>query len=317
MNSMQTRLTSVLIAAAAFGLAACGGAPKSGAPASSPAGGPAMAEEAKASGGDYGASPAAPAQAKGEGSFGGAQSAPAPAAGMRGSSDAVMKEKEAGPSPRPGLGTEWGESRFSKVSTAPFVRAESERPFAIATLFYNDRAGIQAMVDQWGGTPTSQTFVPVWQGYLDVALKGEGGEFLSGMSANGRNYVAGEAGRRYTIVVRNHSPGRIEVLATVDGLDVIDGKAGAFSKRGYLVEPQGTLEIEGFRQSESHVAAFRFGAVTNSYVERKTGDARNVGVIGVAFFYEQGDSPNNWSAAGDALRRQQANPFPQQYATPP
>ena len=42
-----------------------------------------------------------------------------------------------------------------------------------------------------------------------------------------------------------------------------------------------------------------------------------VGVIGVAFFYEQGDSPGNWNAAGDALRRQQANPFPQQYATPP
>jgi hypothetical protein len=316
MNSTQTRLYSMLFAVAALGTAGCGGSAGKAAPepaSPSPGAGPSMAQEAPAA--DYGAPTSA---AKSESYAGGATPSAPPAAGEMRSSDSAMRQKEASaPSVRPGLGTEWGESRFSRVTTAPFVRAEAERPFAVATLFYNDRAGTQAMIDQSGGTPVSQTFVPVWNGFLDVALKGEGGEFLSGLSANSRNYVAGDAGRRYTIVVRNHSPGRVEVLATVDGLDVIDGKAGAFAKRGYLLDPHGTLEIEGFRQSENQVAAFRFGAVSQSYAERKTGESRNVGVIGVAFFYEQGDSPTNWNASGDALRRQQANPFPQQYATPP
>jgi hypothetical protein len=317
MNSTQDRLFSVLYVVAAVGMAACGGASagKAAAEPASPAGGPAMAQEASAPA-EYGASDSA---AKSEAGYaGGAQPSAPPASGEMRGAPGVLKEKAAAaPTVRPGLGTEWGESRFSRVTTAPFVRAESDRPFVVASLYYNDRAGIQAMVDQWGGSPVHQTVVPVWQGYLDVALKGEGGEFLAGMNANGRSYVTGEAGRRYTIVVRNHSPGRVEVLATVDGLDVIDGKPGAFNKRGYLLDPHGTLEIEGFRQSESQVAAFRFGAVSQSYADRKTGDSRNVGVIGVAFFYEQGDSPSNWNAAGDALRRQQANPFPQQYATPP
>src|SRR4051794_13242105 len=39
-----------------------------------------------------------------------------------------------GPQERPGLGTEWGETRLSHISTVPFVRADLESPFATASL---------------------------------------------------------------------------------------------------------------------------------------------------------------------------------------
>jgi hypothetical protein len=232
-----------------------------------------------------------------------------------------MAQKAAqAPESRPGLGTQWGEARFSRVTTAPFVRAEAQNPFAVASIYYNDRAGIDAMLRSWGGSPTPVTHFPVWQGYLDVSLRSQGGQALSGMTAGGRNYVAGTAGDSYSIIVRNHSPGRVEIIATVDGLDVIDGRPGAYAKRGYLMGAHETLEIEGFRQSETQIAAFRFGAVSQSYAERKQGDSRNVGVIGIAFFHEQGDSPQYWLEPGrhqDANQRNQADPFPQRYATPP
>jgi hypothetical protein len=64
----------------------------------------------------------------------------------------------------------------------------------------------------------------------------------------------------------------------------------------------------------SSVAAFRFGAVEDSYAEKK-GNARNVGVIGVAFFQER-DSAWPWDSS-EIRRRETADPFPGRFATPP
>ncbi len=103
----------------------------------------------------------------------------------------------------------------------------------------------------------------------------------------GQTWVEGQKGARYEILVRNNTDRRIEVVASVDGLDVIDGLAGDFTKkRGYVVAPYGKVIIDGFRISMQEVAAFRFSAVADSYAAKTSGD-RNVGVIGVAVFTEK------------------------------
>jgi len=112
------------------------------------------------------------------------------------------------------------------------------------------------------------------------------GASVSPYRYRGQDYVAGEIGERYVLRVHNHSGVRTEVVATVDGLDVIDGKRGDYGKRGYIVAPWGYVDIDGWRQSASHVAAFRFSSVGASYAGRK-GKDRNVGVIGVAVFPER------------------------------
>jgi len=104
---------------------------------------------------------------------------------------------------------------------------------------------------------------------------------------DGENYVMGHTGERYVIRVHNHSSRRIEAVVTVDGRDAIDGKAGDFQhKRGYLVPAWGQVDVDGWRLSQSQAAAFRFSSVADSYAAR-TGNAREVGVIGVAIFPER------------------------------
>jgi hypothetical protein len=105
----------------------------------------------------------------------------------------------------------------------------------------------------------------------------------------GETYVLGQMGGRYTLRITNNSDRRIEAVVSVDGRDVIDGKPADFrNKRGYLVPAWGQAEIDGWRMSESEVAAFRFAAVGESYAAR-TGSARDVGVIGLAVFPERID----------------------------
>jgi hypothetical protein len=97
----------------------------------------------------------------------------------------------------------------------------------------------------------------------------------------------GQLGARYTLRVHNHSARRIEAVVSVDGRDVIDGKPAELrSKRGYLVPAYGTVDIDGWRISRAEAAAFRFSSVPDSYAAR-TGNAREVGVIGVAVFSER------------------------------
>ncbi len=103
----------------------------------------------------------------------------------------------------------------------------------------------------------------------------------------GESYVQGQIGARYTLRVVNHTGRRIEAVISVDGRDAIDGKAADVrNKRGYLVPGWGSVDIDGWRLSRAEVAAFRFSSVADSYAAR-TGNAREVGVIGVAVFPER------------------------------
>ena len=105
------------------------------------------------------------------------------------------------------------------------------------------------------------------------------------VSWHGSRWVVGEWGERYTVRVTNRSDRWTEAVVTVDGRDVLNGALGSTSNRGYLVEPWGTIDVDGWRISTQEVAAFRFTSKGDSYAGRVDG-GRNAGVVGVAFFPE-------------------------------
>jgi hypothetical protein len=238
---------------------------------------------------------------------------PAPPAARGASEGAADKALQREDEARPGLGTTFGETRGSRVSSSAFERG-SDRPFAVSTLFYNDADGVRAMTRgaSYGMAPADG--VEVANGALRVRLLDASGMPLPTYDVASRNFVVGQDGARYVIQLQNRSDQRFEAVATVDGLDVIDGRPGSFEKRGYLIGPYQTVEIDGFRRNFDEVAAFRFGSVQSSYAARK-GDDRNVGVLGVAFFSERNAEPV-WMDR-EIQRRRGADAFPGRFATPP
>jgi hypothetical protein len=310
MGKMIARWNAVLVALLL--VLGCGGS-RSGSPAYAPESSPeAAAGEAPP--------PAAPGQAPAYGA--GADMAdmeseapddgPPPSAAKQGQ---AMRTTAPEPKARPGLGTAWGETRQSRTTSGTFERHDPRQPFGVMSLYYNDREGANAMARDAGYRASNSSTVAALNGGITVHVQDEGGAALPGFQAGGRQYVIGAAGSRYTIVVRNYSNFRFEVVAAVDGLDVIDGKPGSFSKRGYILDPNSTLNIEGFRRSADAVAAFRFSSVRQSYASKGGKGTRNVGVIGVALFHERGTQPV-WTQ-GEIDRRHQADPFPNRYAEPP
>jgi hypothetical protein len=292
---MTTSLTKWLFTGLLFGLTGCGA--RSGVVAKSA---PERDVYPSSPGASYAPSPAPASEAMKSGAPSAAAQAPA-------------DESSAGE--RPGLGTEWGETRYSHVRHTSFDRADGDHPAQVIDLSYNDREGARAMARYGDYRESGRAAVRAPGLGISVSLNDDAGRPLPAFFAGGHTYAVGEAGQRYTIVITNDTGMRIEAVASVDGLDVLDGKSADFGKRGYLVPAWSSVEIDGFRQTNDHVAAFRFGSVRDSYAAR-TGTDRNVGVIGVALFTPREARGFPWTDR-EIERRKSADPFPGSYASPP
>lgn len=196
---------------------------------------------------------------------------------------------------RPGLATGFGESMKSEWNKQSFVRASSS-PAGTSTVYYNDREGFEAMT---GGTRRADAMRKVAGGRVEWGIR-SGMRFLPAYETsywrNGdpRRFIVGKKGSNYSLVVKNLCKSRLELVFSVDGLDVIDGKSAGLSKRGYIIAPGETLEIHGWRTSPDTIARFRFSSVAGSYSNLRHGEHRNVGVIGLAVFDEKGVDPWKW-----------------------
>ncbi|MBK6616576.1 hypothetical protein [Ottowia sp.] len=114
----------------------------------------------------------------------------------------------------------------------------------------------------------------------------ENGQILQQYPYNDRLFVAGRPGARYALRVQNRTAGRVMVVLSVDGVNVITGQTAAHHQTGYVLEPWRSYDLNGWRKSDTEIAAFEFASLGQSYAA-KTGRPGNVGVIGMAVFEEK------------------------------
>ena len=114
----------------------------------------------------------------------------------------------------------------------------------------------------------------------------ETGQTLQVWRHDGRLFVAGQPGGRYSLRVTNHTGGRVLVVMSVDGVNVLTGQTAGYGQTGYVFRPYEAYDVSGWRKSDTEVAAFTFTPQANSYAAR-TGRPMDIGVIGIAAFRER------------------------------
>ena len=112
------------------------------------------------------------------------------------------------------------------------------------------------------------------------------GRALAVYEHEGRRYIVGTPGHEYAVRIRNVTARRVLAVTSVDGVNVVTGETAAPDQAGYVLDPWSSVEIAGWRKSLAGTAAFYFTDLGDSYAAR-TGRPRDVGVIGVAAFYEK------------------------------
>ena len=103
---------------------------------------------------------------------------------------------------------------------------------------------------------------------------------------DGKLYVAGTPGHRYSVRIANRTGARVLTVLSVDGVNAITGQNADPNQSGYVLEGYQSTEVDGWRKNMSEIAQFNFTALSDSYAAR-TGRPNNVGVIGVAVFREK------------------------------
>jgi len=232
------------------------------------------------------------------------------------SSAAVPPHRRSEPIPPPiaeqeRLGTRWGEEIRSPIRFVSLARFWPSRPEAQVQIRYDGRRSA-AM-----GPVSTTRSLPVSGGDVEFSvLNARGTPMRLTPTSGGDLRLQGRSGDLYRLAFRNQGRRTVEVVATVDGLDVLNGRPGSISNRGYVVSPGDMLVIEGFRRSEDEVAAFRFSAPDDAYAANTPqGDPRNIGVIGVALFTL--DDPANEIVAASPRPFPADTPRDPRFAPPP
>ena len=120
------------------------------------------------------------------------------------------------------------------------------------------------------------------------------GERLTPYRYDGKLYVAGTPGDRYSIELRSKRAERVLTVLSVDGINVLTGQTAATLQSGYVIDGRQSYGINGWRKSMEDVAQFVFTALPDSYAAR-TGRPGNVGVIGVAVYREKTALPQTFT----------------------
>src|SRR5580658_467514 len=112
------------------------------------------------------------------------------------------------------------------------------------------------------------------------------GQPLKVWRRDGRLFVAGAPGHRYGLRITNYTDRRVEVVMSVDGVNIVSGETAGYDQRGYIFDPHESYELDGWRKSLEEIADFTFTRQSRSYASL-TGRPQNVGVIGIAVFDER------------------------------
>lgn len=103
----------------------------------------------------------------------------------------------------------------------------------------------------------------------------------------GRYFVEGTPGAACVIEVRNTVAGRLEIVESIDGRDVLRDAAASLGSSGMIVPSYSTWKNSGWRLNDDKVATFLFSDTDQSIAAQVTGSTAQVGVIGIAVYEER------------------------------
>lgn len=176
------------------------------------------------------------------------------------------------------LGTRWGDELISEVTQVDLKRV-SNTPTAYLQVRYADKAY----------TGKSLNDIAMGAGQVSFRVTDDAGNTLpmyrAGVGSDTSYYLSAQEGQAYQLHYHNNTGKTYEVVASVDGLDVINGSAASRHNDGYVLRPYEDLAVEGFRKSNSAVASFIFSKPKDSYANHNaSGSINNTGIIGSVIY---------------------------------
>jgi len=96
----------------------------------------------------------------------------------------------------------------------------------------------------------------------------------------GGRCVEGKGNSSFSLRFKNNSSNRALFSTVIDGLSILTGNiARPHSSDGYVVEPNSSIIVDGWRLSFDEVAEFYFSCLNDAYSNRINAPRKNIGII--------------------------------------
>lgn len=119
-------------------------------------------------------------------------------------------------------------------------------------------------------------------------------------------YIEGREGSNFTLRISNGTGRRVLAIPSVDGMSTLNQKPAGSESPGFILEPFGSVDVEGWTLDDREAAKFYFAGskdgADDSYVARIGGDVANKGAIGVLFVEERPLPARALGAGGGVFR---------------
>lgn len=172
------------------------------------------------------------------------------------------------------LGTKWGDDINSPITQVNLKRL-SAAPIAETQIRYADKP--------FSGRGING--ISLASGKISFSVVDDRGRTLPLYRDGQQYFLSAREGQSYVLKYSNSSAQTYEIVASVDGLDVINGQRASRYNSGYVLRPYSSLAIEGFRKSNVAVASFTFSKPKDAYAANSAnGSIYNTGVIGTVVY---------------------------------
>lgn len=202
-----------------------------------------------------------------------------------------------------------------EVTQATWVRQVEARPQQVMRCYYGPPEGVKAMIEELQDVARPvRGMVRLVNGAVALGFQNERGRWLRAFECGGMLLVEGAEGQSYRLVVENKTDVILEVLPSVDGLDLQSGEALELKQRGRMVPPRGKTVFDAISGADGKAEKLKFRAVKGTQALYQISSTGTLGAVQVAVFLGQGT--DTFDARPPLARRNRARSFPDRQFEP-
>lgn len=201
------------------------------------------------------------------------------------------------------------------VTQATWVRQVEARPQLVMRCYYGPAEGVKQMIEELQDVARPVRGVTrLGNGAVALGFQNERGRWLRAFECGGMLLVEGAEGQPYRLVVENKTDVILEVLPSVDGLDLQSGTALELKQRGRMMPPRGKTVFDAISGADGKAAPLKFRAVKGTQALYQISSTGTLGAVQLAVFLGQGT--DTFDARPPLARRNRARSFPDRQFEP-
>ncbi len=175
------------------------------------------------------------------------------------------------------------------VATDEWQRATPKTPQMLARCFYGPRALTDALVLEMQDTALpARRWTRIGNGMISLRVENDRGRRLPALQCGGYLVVSGDPGQAWQLIVQNETDVPVEILPSVDGLDLETGEAADLQRRGRIVPPREKTVFTTMAGEEGKAVPLTFREVPDTSALHRLTPTGTLGMVGVAVFLPEG-----------------------------